>query len=54
MVLSQCCFYQLDEPIRHCTRLCGFSSTLEGNTLSYDQQVVKLRLIVKTSEEVWG
>jgi 5-methyltetrahydropteroyltriglutamate--homocysteine methyltransferase len=33
---------------------CGFSSTVEGNTLSYDQQVAKLGLIVETAEEVWG
>ena len=33
---------------------CGFSSTVEGNALSYDQQVQKLRLIVETAEEVWG
>jgi 5-methyltetrahydropteroyltriglutamate--homocysteine methyltransferase len=33
---------------------CGFSSTLEGNDLSYDQQVAKLRLIVETADEVWG
>jgi 5-methyltetrahydropteroyltriglutamate--homocysteine methyltransferase len=33
---------------------CGFSSTVEGNKLSYDQQVAKLRLIVETAEEVWG
>jgi 5-methyltetrahydropteroyltriglutamate--homocysteine methyltransferase len=33
---------------------CGFSSTVEGNVLSYDQQVAKLRLIVETAEEVWG
>ena len=33
---------------------CGFSSTSEGNDLSYDQQVAKLRLIVETAEEVWG
>jgi len=33
---------------------CGFSSTVEGNTLGYDQQVAKLRLIVETAEEVWG
>jgi 5-methyltetrahydropteroyltriglutamate--homocysteine methyltransferase len=33
---------------------CGFSSTVEGNSLSYDQQVAKLRLIVETAEEVWG
>jgi 5-methyltetrahydropteroyltriglutamate--homocysteine methyltransferase len=33
---------------------CGFSSTVEGNTLGYDQQVAKLSLIVETAEEVWG
>ncbi len=33
---------------------CGFSSTVEGNELSYDQEVAKLRLIVETAEEVWG
>jgi 5-methyltetrahydropteroyltriglutamate--homocysteine methyltransferase len=33
---------------------CGFSSTVEGNLLSYDAQVAKLRLIVETAQEVWG
>jgi 5-methyltetrahydropteroyltriglutamate--homocysteine methyltransferase len=33
---------------------CGFSSTVEGNSLSYDEQVAKLRLIVETAHEVWG
>jgi 5-methyltetrahydropteroyltriglutamate--homocysteine methyltransferase len=33
---------------------CGFSSTVEGNVLSYDEQVAKLRLIVETAAEVWG
>jgi 5-methyltetrahydropteroyltriglutamate--homocysteine methyltransferase len=33
---------------------CGFSSTVEGNTLSYDEQVAKLELIVETASEVWG
>jgi 5-methyltetrahydropteroyltriglutamate--homocysteine methyltransferase len=33
---------------------CGFSSTVEGNTLSYDQQVAKLQLIVNTAHDVWG
>jgi 5-methyltetrahydropteroyltriglutamate--homocysteine methyltransferase len=33
---------------------CGFSSTVEGNTLSYQQQVAKLELIVKVAGEVWG
>jgi len=33
---------------------CGFSSTVEGNVLSYDEQVAKLGLIVQTAAEVWG
>jgi 5-methyltetrahydropteroyltriglutamate--homocysteine methyltransferase len=33
---------------------CGFSSTVEGNALTYDEQVAKLRLIVETAHEVWG
>jgi 5-methyltetrahydropteroyltriglutamate--homocysteine methyltransferase len=33
---------------------CGFSSTVEGNTLSYDEQLAKLRLVVDTAELVWG
>jgi 5-methyltetrahydropteroyltriglutamate--homocysteine methyltransferase len=33
---------------------CGFSSTVEGNKLSYEQEVAKLRLIVETAQEVWG
>jgi 5-methyltetrahydropteroyltriglutamate--homocysteine methyltransferase len=33
---------------------CGFSSTVEGNALSYEDEVAKLRLIVETAEDVWG
>ncbi len=33
---------------------CGFSSTVEGNTLTYEQEVAKLELIVETAAEVWG
>jgi 5-methyltetrahydropteroyltriglutamate--homocysteine methyltransferase len=33
---------------------CGFSSTVEGNSLTYDEEVAKLRLIVETAQEVWG
>jgi len=33
---------------------CGFSSTVEGNALTYDEQVAKLRLIVETARDVWG
>jgi 5-methyltetrahydropteroyltriglutamate--homocysteine methyltransferase len=33
---------------------CGFSLTSEGNALTYDEQVAKLRLIVETAHEIWG
>jgi 5-methyltetrahydropteroyltriglutamate--homocysteine methyltransferase len=33
---------------------CGFSSTVEGNTVTYDEEVAKLTLIVETAAEVWG
>ncbi|MFB9324161.1 5-methyltetrahydropteroyltriglutamate--homocysteine S-methyltransferase [Cryptosporangium minutisporangium] len=33
---------------------CGFSSTVEGNTLTHDEQWAKLRLIVEVASEVWG
>ena len=33
---------------------CGFSSTVEGNVLTREEQIAKLRLIVETAEEVWG
>jgi 5-methyltetrahydropteroyltriglutamate--homocysteine methyltransferase len=33
---------------------CGFSSTVDGNSLSYDEQVAKLSLIAETAAEVWG
>jgi 5-methyltetrahydropteroyltriglutamate--homocysteine methyltransferase len=33
---------------------CGFSSTVEGNVLTQEQQLAKLRLIVETAREVWG
>ena len=33
---------------------CGFSSTFEGNDLTYEQEVAKLRLIVEVAEEIWG
>jgi 5-methyltetrahydropteroyltriglutamate--homocysteine methyltransferase len=33
---------------------CGFSSTVEGNDLSWQQQVDKLALVVETAREVWG
>jgi 5-methyltetrahydropteroyltriglutamate--homocysteine methyltransferase len=33
---------------------CGFSSTVEGNVLTYDEQVAKLELVVATATDVWG
>jgi 5-methyltetrahydropteroyltriglutamate--homocysteine methyltransferase len=33
---------------------CGFSSTVEGNALTIEQQAAKLRLVVETAHEVWG
>jgi 5-methyltetrahydropteroyltriglutamate--homocysteine methyltransferase len=33
---------------------CGFSSTVEGNALTRDDQVRKLELVVETAAEVWG
>ncbi|HZT50931.1 MAG TPA: 5-methyltetrahydropteroyltriglutamate--homocysteine S-methyltransferase [Stellaceae bacterium] len=33
---------------------CGFSSTLEGNALTQEEQRAKLRLVVETAREVWG
>jgi 5-methyltetrahydropteroyltriglutamate--homocysteine methyltransferase len=33
---------------------CGFSSTVEGNVLTYDQQRAKLELIVQVARDVWG
>ena len=33
---------------------CGFSSTVEGNALSREQQAAKLRRVVEVAEDVWG
>jgi 5-methyltetrahydropteroyltriglutamate--homocysteine methyltransferase len=33
---------------------CGFSSTVDGNTLTPEEQTAKLRLVVETAREVWG
>jgi 5-methyltetrahydropteroyltriglutamate--homocysteine methyltransferase len=33
---------------------CGFSSTVDGNALSIEQQQAKLRLVVEVAREVWG
>jgi 5-methyltetrahydropteroyltriglutamate--homocysteine methyltransferase len=33
---------------------CGFSSTVEGNVLTIDEEIAKLRLVVEVADEVWG
>jgi 5-methyltetrahydropteroyltriglutamate--homocysteine methyltransferase len=33
---------------------CGFSSTVEGNVLTAEEQAAKLRLIVEVARDVWG
>ncbi|HEX7994653.1 MAG TPA: 5-methyltetrahydropteroyltriglutamate--homocysteine S-methyltransferase [Streptosporangiaceae bacterium] len=33
---------------------CGFSSTVEGNVLTADEQAAKLNLIVDVARDVWG
>ena len=33
---------------------CGFSSTVDGNELTQDEQWAKLRLIVEVAQDVWG
>ena len=33
---------------------CGFSSTVDGNSLTWEEQNAKLALVVETAREVWG
>lgn len=33
---------------------CGFSSTVQGNEITQDDEFAKLRLVVETAREVWG
>jgi 5-methyltetrahydropteroyltriglutamate--homocysteine methyltransferase len=33
---------------------CGFSSTVDGNDLTIDEQIAKLRLVVEVADEIWG
>ena len=33
---------------------CGFSSTVDGNALTIDEEKAKLRLVVEIAREVWG
>jgi methionine synthase II (cobalamin-independent) len=52
---------RIDEAARFCpldqlalSTQCGFSSTVEGNKLTVEQQAAKLRLVVEVAREVWG
>ena len=33
---------------------CGFSSTIEGNKVTVEDEIKKLRLVVEVAREVWG
>ena len=33
---------------------CGFSSTVHGNQITFEEQRAKLGRVVETSTEVWG
>ncbi len=33
---------------------CGFASVVEGNIITFDDEVAKLSLVVETAEEIWG
>jgi 5-methyltetrahydropteroyltriglutamate--homocysteine methyltransferase len=33
---------------------CGFSSTVEGNRITFEEEIAKLELVVETAREVWG
>jgi 5-methyltetrahydropteroyltriglutamate--homocysteine methyltransferase len=33
---------------------CGFSSTVEGNSLTFQEEIAKLQLLVEVAAEVWG
>ena len=33
---------------------CGFSSTVDGNALTIEEEKAKLRLVVETAREIWG
>ncbi|HTZ80455.1 MAG TPA: 5-methyltetrahydropteroyltriglutamate--homocysteine S-methyltransferase [Stellaceae bacterium] len=52
---------RIDEAARYCpldqlalSPQCGFSSTVEGNNLTVEEEKRKLELIVETAREVWG
>jgi methionine synthase II (cobalamin-independent) len=33
---------------------CGFATSIEGNDLTEDEQLAKLRRVVETARAVWG
>ena len=33
---------------------CGFASSIIGNNISFDDQRLKLKLVVETAREIWG
>ncbi|HUN52346.1 MAG TPA: hypothetical protein VMU42_14570, partial [Candidatus Sulfotelmatobacter sp.] len=33
---------------------CGFSSTVDGNAITLDEEIAKLRLVVEVARQVWG
>jgi 5-methyltetrahydropteroyltriglutamate--homocysteine methyltransferase len=52
---------RVDEAARHVpieqlclSPQCGFSSTVEGNLLGFDDQMAKLRLVAETARDIWG
>jgi len=52
---------RIDEAARHVpieqlclSPQCGFSSTADGNAVTREQQIAKLRLVVDVAREVWG
>ena len=52
---------RIDEAAKYCpldqlclSPQCGFSSTVEGNDITVEQQFAKLRLVVETAKEIWG
>jgi 5-methyltetrahydropteroyltriglutamate--homocysteine methyltransferase len=52
---------RIDEAARHVpleqlclSPQCGFSSTVEGNALSIEEEKAKLRLVAEIAREVWG
>ncbi len=33
---------------------CGFASVVEGNLITVDDEIAKLRMVVDVAEDVWG